>query len=118
MHAKRQRRRRAVVSSSQHFSYQRAGVILRGAPPHDHKEEHMERHTVEYTFEGEKLSSVAGEYADLTLYRTDEDGYFVYLDARKVGGNSVLETGENPRGFSGHDIRVMWPELLEAQRRQ
>jgi hypothetical protein len=77
----------------------------------------MERHTVEYTFDGELLSSVAGEYADLTLYRTDEDTYFVYLDARKAGDNSVLETGENPRGFTEHDIRVMWPELLEAQSR-
>ena len=69
----------------------------------------MERHTVEYTFDGEKLSSVAGEYADLTLYRTDEGGYFVHLDARKSGDNSVLETGDNPRGFSEHDIQVMWP---------
>jgi hypothetical protein len=54
----------------------------------------------------------------LTLYRTDEDGYFVYLDARKDGRNAVLETGENLRGFSEHDIRVMWPELWEAQSRQ
>ena len=77
----------------------------------------MERQTVEYTFDGEKLSSVAGEYVDLTLFRTDEGGYFVYLDARKAGDNAVLETGENPRGFSEHDIRVMWPELLEVQSR-
>jgi hypothetical protein len=77
----------------------------------------MERHTVEYTFDGELLSSVAGEYADLTLYRTDEDTYFVHLDARKDAGHSVLEIGENPRGFSEHDIRVMRPELLEAQGR-
>jgi hypothetical protein len=53
----------------------------------------MERHTVEYTFDGELLSSVAGEYADLTLYRTDEDTYFVHLDARKDAGHSVLEIG-------------------------
>ena len=78
----------------------------------------MERHTVEYTFEGEKLSFVAGEHADLTLYRTDRDTYFVYLDARKVGGGAVLEVGENPRGFSERDIRDLWPELLEAQSRQ
>jgi hypothetical protein len=82
------------------------------------EEEDMERHTVEYTFEGEKLSFVAGEHADLTLYRTDRDTYFVYLDARKVGGGAVLEVGENPRGFSEHDIRDLWPELLEAQSRQ
>jgi hypothetical protein len=72
----------------------------------------------EDTFEGEKLSSVAGEHADLTLYRTDEDAYFVHLDARKVGGNSVLEVGAFPRGLSEHDVRVTWPELLEAQSSQ
>ena len=77
----------------------------------------MARRTVEYTFEGEKLSSVFGEHADLTLYRTDEDTYFVHLDARKVGDNAVLETGVNPRGFTEHDVRVLWPELLEAQSR-
>jgi len=78
----------------------------------------MERHTVEYTFEGEKLSSIAGEHADLTLYRTDEDTYFVYLDARKIGDNAVLEVGATPRGFSERDIRAMWPALLQAQSRQ
>ena len=78
----------------------------------------MERHTVEYTFEGEKLSFVAGEHADLTLYRTDRDTYFVYLDARKVGDNAVLEVGCTPRGFSEREIRVSWPELWEAQSRQ
>src|SRR5215211_9070645 len=56
-----------------------------------------------------------GKHADLTLYRTDEHTYFVYLDARKVGGGSVLEVGVYPRGLSERDIRVMWPELLEAQ---
>jgi hypothetical protein len=77
----------------------------------------MERQTVEYTFEGEKLSSVAGEHGDLTLYKTDEDTYFVHLDARKVGGHSVLEVGAYPRGLSEHDIRCMWPQLLEPQSR-
>jgi hypothetical protein len=77
----------------------------------------MERHTVEYTFDGEKLSSVAGEHADLTLYRTDEETFFVHLDARKVGGHSILEVGAYPRGLSEHDIRCMWPELLETQSR-
>jgi hypothetical protein len=88
------------------------------APAHDHEEEHMEKHTVEYTFEGEKLSSVPGEHGDLTLYRTPEDTYFVHLDARKVGDHSVLEVGAFPRGLSEHDIRCIWPELLEAQRGQ
>jgi len=82
------------------------------------QEENMERQTVEYTFEGEKLSSVAGEYADLTLFRTDLGGYYVHLDARKVGGHLVLEVGAFPRGLSEQDIRRMWPELLEAQSRQ
>ena len=53
----------------------------------------------------------------MTLYRTPEETYFVHLDARKEGGNSVLEIGECPHGFSEHDFRVMWPELLEAQSR-
>jgi membrane-bound inhibitor of C-type lysozyme len=77
----------------------------------------MERHTVEYTFDGEKLSSVATEHADLTLYRTDEGTYLVHLDQRKSGEGAVLEDGHYPRGLSEHDIRVMWPELLEAQSR-
>ncbi len=78
----------------------------------------MERHTVEYTFEGEMLSFVTGEYADLTLYRRPDATYLVHLDARKDGGDAVLEVGEAPRGLSEHDIRVLWPELLEAQSRQ
>jgi hypothetical protein len=61
---------------------------------------------------------LAGDYADLTLFRTDEGGYFVHLDARKSGDNAVLEVGAFPRGLSEHDIRCMWPELFEAQRRQ
>jgi hypothetical protein len=77
----------------------------------------METHTVEYTFEAEKLSFVPGEHGDLTLYRTPEDTYFVHLDARKAGGHSVLEVGEYPRGLSEHDIGVLWPRLLEAQSR-
>ena len=77
----------------------------------------MERHTVEYTFEGEKLSSVATEHADLTLYRTDEDTFFVYLDARKVGGNAVLEVGCHPQGLPEDMIQRWWLELFEAQSR-
>jgi hypothetical protein len=77
----------------------------------------MEQHTVEYTFDGEKLSSVVGEHADLTLYRTDEDTYFVYLDARKVGGDAVLEVGCHPQGLPEDIIRHWFPGLLEAQSR-
>ena len=75
----------------------------------------METHTVEYTFEGEKVSSVAGQHADLTLYRRPDGTYLVHLDARKVGDNAVLETGDYPRGFSAREIQATWPELLEAQ---
>src|SRR5215207_3484765 len=50
-----------------------AWLSLLGAPAHENEEEHMERQPVEYTFAGEKLSFVPGEYGDLTLYRTDED---------------------------------------------
>jgi hypothetical protein len=31
---------------------------------HDHREEHVERHTVEYTFEAEEVSSAAGKCVD------------------------------------------------------
>jgi hypothetical protein len=78
----------------------------------------MERQTVEYTFEGEKVSFLPDEHGDLTLYRTDEEPTYVHLDARKDGDNAVLETGHHPRGFSERSIRVMWPELWEAQGRK
>ncbi len=77
----------------------------------------MERHTVEVTFEGEEVSSFADEHATYTLYRTPEDTYFVYLDARKGGDEAVLEIGHHPHGLSEHGVRVMWPDLWEAQGR-
>jgi hypothetical protein len=48
----------------------------------------MEQHTVEVSFEAEEISLYSGEYADLTLYRTAEDTYFVQLDARQDRGNA------------------------------
>ena len=78
----------------------------------------MERHTVEISFEAEEISSVADEHGDLTLYRRPDDTYFVYFDARKVGDNAVLETGDYPHGFSEREIWLSWPELLQAQIRQ
>jgi hypothetical protein len=48
------------------------------------QEENMKRQTVEYTFEGEKLSFVPSEHGDLTLCRTPEDTYFVHLDAQYI----------------------------------
>jgi hypothetical protein len=77
----------------------------------------MERQTVEYTFEGEKISFVPGEHGDWTLYRRPDGTYITHLDARKVGDHAVLEIGAKDRGFSEHDIQVMWPELWEAQSR-
>jgi hypothetical protein len=93
----------------------RAGVTLRAAPAHE--EEDMERHTVEVSFEAEEVSSVTDEHTT-TLYRRPDNTYLVHLDGRKVGDNAVLETGAYPRGLSEHDIRVMWPGLLEAQEHQ
>ena len=78
----------------------------------------MERQTVEYTFEGEKVAFVEGEHGDWTLYRRPDGTYFVHLDARKVGDNAVLDIGEYPRGLTEHEIQVSWPELWEAQSRQ
>jgi hypothetical protein len=77
----------------------------------------MERQTVEYTFTGEKVSFVPGEHGDWTLYRRDDGTYLTHLDARKDGGDAILEVGVYPRGLSEHDIRVGWPELWEAQSR-
>lgn len=77
----------------------------------------MKRQMVEYTFEGEKVSFLPGEHGDWTLYRRPDGTYLAHLDARKVGDNAVLELGAADRGFSERDIRVMWPELWEAQSR-
>ena len=93
------------------------GVILRGAPPNNHKEEYMERHTVEVTFEGDEVSSVTDELATKTLYRTPEGTYLVHLDQRKSGEGAVLEEGVYAPGMSEHDVRVLFPGLLEAQSR-
>jgi hypothetical protein len=108
-------RRALGIPDPSDYSEDQGGVILRGAPPHNHKEEHMERHTVEVTFEGDEVSSVTDELATKTLYRTDEGTYLVHLDQRKSGEGAVLEYGVYAPGMSEHDIRVMWPELLEAQ---
>jgi hypothetical protein len=75
----------------------------------------MERHTVEVTLEGEKVSSVTDELATYTLYRAPEGTYLVHLDQRKSGEGAALEDGHSPRGLSERDVRLMWPELLEAQ---
>ncbi len=72
----------------------------------------MEQHTVEYTFEGEEVTSVTDEHATLTLYRTPEDTYFLHIDARHIGDDAVLEVGCFPRGMSEREVRIGWPQLL------
>ncbi len=48
----------------------------------------------------------------LSRSRRPDGTYLVHLDARKDGDNAVLEVGETPRGFSEHEVRVLWPELF------
>jgi hypothetical protein len=78
----------------------------------------MEQHMVEITFEAEEVSSFTDQYSTETLYRTPEDTYFVYLDARENGEQAVLEIGHYPHGLSEHDVRHMCPELFRTQGRQ
>jgi hypothetical protein len=79
----------------------------------------MERHTVEITFEAEKVASVTNEVLGTeTLYRTPEDTYFVYIDARRNGGQAMLELGHYPDGHTEDNARHMWPELFRLQGRQ
>jgi hypothetical protein len=86
----------------------------------------MEQHTVEVTFEGELVSSVADEGGTMTLYRTPEDTYFMHIDTRHVaqdvaqvvGRDAVLEVGCSPHGLPEDIIRSWYPDLWEAQSRQ
>jgi hypothetical protein len=87
----------------------------------------MERHTVEYTFDGELVSSVTRESGTLTLYRTPEDTYFVHIDmrhiaeedvARGIPPHAVLEVGCAPKGLPEDIIKAWWPDLLANQSRQ
>ena len=83
----------------------------------------MERHTVEYTFEGELVSSVTDEGGTLTLYRRPGDTYFVHIDMRHVsedaaivvGRDAVLEVGCSPKGLGEAFARRCWPQLFAAQ---
>src|SRR5215211_6903458 len=97
-------------------SYRRAlGIPNPLAHRDDHEEEDMQRHTVEVTVEGEKVSSVTDDLATYTLYRTDEGTYLVHLDQRKSGEGAALEDGVYSPGLSEHDVQVLFPGLLEAQ---
>jgi hypothetical protein len=79
----------------------------------------MEQHTVEVTFEAEEISSITSELLGTeTLYRTPEDTYFVYIDARRSGGQAGLDIGHYPHGHTEDNARHMWPELFSNQSAQ
>ena len=83
----------------------------------------MKKHTVEVTFEGELVSSVADEGGTLALYRTPEDTYFVHIDtrnvaedaARVVGRSAALDDGHAGLGHSEAFARDLWPVLFAPQ---
>jgi hypothetical protein len=76
----------------------------------------MEQHTVEVTFEAEKVSELSDEHSTLKLYRTPEDTYFVYIDMRdSLGGQAELCDGHFPHGYSEGFARNFWPELFSNQ---
>jgi hypothetical protein len=74
----------------------------------------VKRHTVEITFEAEEISTVFSEHDTTTLYKTEVDTYFIYIDGRKSGGNAVLEVGHYPRRLTEADARHMFPDLFEG----
>jgi hypothetical protein len=87
----------------------------------------LEQYTVEVTFEGELVSSVADEGGLLTLYRTPEDTYFVHIDMRHIAEEDVargipphaeLDAGHAGLGHSEDFARHFWPELFTSQARQ
>ena len=73
-----------------------------------------EQHTVEVTFEAEEVSTHTDKFGTEVIYKTPEGTYYVYIDARGVGDQAVLETGHHPHGFSERAARATWPELFEA----
>jgi hypothetical protein len=76
----------------------------------------MEQHTVEYTFQGELVSSVTDESGTLTLYRPPESTYLVYIDMRgSLGNQAVLDDGRAGLGHSEAFARDFWPELFSTQ---
>jgi hypothetical protein len=84
----------------------------------------MEQHTVEYTFEGELVSTVTQESGTLTLYRTPDDTYFVHIDMRHIAEedvgrgippHAVLDDGHAGLGHSEDFARHFWPELFSTQ---
>jgi len=83
----------------------------------------MEQHTVEVTFDGERITSVTDESGTFTLYRTPEDTHFVHMDtrhvdeetARVVGRDAVLEEGCFPRGLPEDCVRRWFPQLFSNQ---
>jgi hypothetical protein len=88
----------------------------------------IEQHTLEITFEAEKVSELSDEYGCTTaLYRTPEDTYLVYIDmrhiaeedvARGIPRDAVLDDGHAGLGHSESFARYNWPELFTSQARQ
>jgi hypothetical protein len=86
-----------------------------------------EQHTVEVSFEAEKVTELSDEKGKKqVLYRTPEDTYLVYMDtrhvredvARIVGRDAVLDDGHAGLGHSESFARYYWPELFTSQARQ
>jgi hypothetical protein len=85
----------------------------------------MERHTVEVSFEAEKVTELSGERGTtLKLYRTPEDTYLVYIDMRHIAEedvgrgiprDAVLDVGHAGLGHSESFARHFWPELFSTQ---
>ncbi len=67
----------------------------------------METHTVEVTFEGEKLATVAGKVSTNTLYRRPDGLYLIHIDE---GAEAWLEDGHGD-GLEEWQVRRLFPEL-------
>jgi len=101
----------------------RGGVILIRYLAHNREEEDMEKHTVAYTFDGELVSSATDEGGTMTLFRVDEDAYFIHIDMRDIANDvvpgaprhAVLEVGCTPKGLSEDIIKAWFPKLLAPQ---
>jgi hypothetical protein len=88
----------------------------------------MEQHTVEVSFEAEKVTELSGERGTKqVLYRTDGGTYFVYIDMRHIAAedvargippHAVLDDGHAGLGHTEDFARYNWPELFTSQVRQ
>jgi hypothetical protein len=86
----------------------------------------IEQHTLEITFEAEKVSELSDEHGCTTaLYRTPEDTYLVYIDmrhiaeedvARGIPRHAVLDDGHAGLGHSESFARTTGPSCLRPRR--